>query len=194
MGNFQQTYAKLRDDQLIRLAKERDTLLIEGQEALDAEIAKRGLLGREPEESPEESTPSLLPASRRSPWRLVGTIVKYIVFLILARFVYSSELVWLFFKRAWVLIVLFVITALIGAGIGGWYRSRPSPNPKVAGFFAWLCLFAWVLPIFGLFIAVIAYRMSPIAARPIRARWSASIGLILSLVFAGYSAYLRYAR
>ena len=186
MGNFQQTYVNLRDDQLIRLAREKDTLLIEAQEALDAEIAKRGLLGREPGESPpEESTPSTLPAPSRSPWRLVGTIVKYIVFLILARFVSPVT---------WVLYVLFVIMALIGYGIGGWYRSRPSPNPKVAGFFAWLGLFAWGLPIFGLFIAVMAYRMSPIAVHPIRARWLASIGLILSLAFAGYSAYLRYAR
>lgn len=46
MGNFQQTYANLSDDQLISLVKERDTLQTEAQEALDAEIAKRGLGGR----------------------------------------------------------------------------------------------------------------------------------------------------
>jgi hypothetical protein len=49
VSNFQQTYVNLRDDQLIRLAKERDTLQTEAQAALDAELAKRGLLGREPE-------------------------------------------------------------------------------------------------------------------------------------------------
>jgi len=59
VNNFQQTYANLHDDQLIALAIERDTLQTEAQEALDAEIAKRGLLGREAEESAGENMPEI---------------------------------------------------------------------------------------------------------------------------------------
>jgi hypothetical protein len=189
VDSFAKTYAGLQDDYLLRLAKERDTLRTEAQQALDAEITRRGLLDRvRDDSSPEQSVPPPVASSRMSPWGKIGSTI---VTLIVARFFFSPALGWLYGQGAFWAIVTIAITTAIGACIGSWYRARPTPNPTVAGFFAWLCLFAWLSPALGLFLAALTFRMSPIAARPGRAKWLAAIGFILSAVAAGLNLYLR---
>jgi hypothetical protein len=177
MDDFAQTYAAMSDQELRKLARERDTLRRSAQVALDNEITKRQLDLAESGTGVSQEAP----AARRPMGHVAWATFSLLALGALGRALDSVIGIPLVFLAAAIF-----LGVLISKGLKSWVQRRP----MAAMVISWLSLPASFAPWIGFIISTVAYRVSDCSKYPSRARAIAVAGYVLSLLVLAWKVFL----